>query len=131
MRFPDPERPYVVVICGKPVEGEVEDRVSRVQHEMRRLEQRRIASDERHGAWSEVVLEPPGRVRPDVEGAVDHRPRTPRCDGVEDLDAEQRRHDDLGLGISCHLGDRAGRLLRPFVHALLHDRPCCGRIAAG
>ena len=111
-------------------EGEVEGLICRVQHEISSIGQRGEVTDQRHCAGPEVDIERPGRIASDIEAAVDDRPGAGRRDGTQDLDAEQRRDDELGSGLAHHAGDRARGLGRPRGHALLHDRACGDEVTA-
>src|SRR6202011_1210533 len=72
--LPDTERSDVVMTRGQVGEGIVEDLVGCMQDEIRRLEQLRIALDQGDRTRANVLFDRAGRVRTDIEGAVDHRP---------------------------------------------------------
>src|SRR5205823_14787876 len=73
-RLPDTKRSDVVMAWREPVEGEVEDLVGGVQHQIRAFQQRRVAREQRDRARADVLLDRTGWIRTDVKGAIDHRP---------------------------------------------------------
>ena len=68
---------------------QVEDLIGGMQDETGRVEEPRIATDERDGAGCEVLLDGALHRSPHVEGAVDDCPRLRRRHAMQDLDAEQ------------------------------------------
>src|SRR5438309_1116623 len=67
--FPDAEGTDVMVIWRELDEAKVKDLVCGVKHQVRGPEQGRVATDQGNGARPEILLEPTGGIRPDIEGA--------------------------------------------------------------
>src|ERR1051325_4163713 len=104
------------------IEAEVEDLVSGMQYHIRCSHESRIPAEQRNGAYADILLEWPRWRRAQVKSAVDHRPRAPRRGALNDLDAEQRRHDGVRPPLGDDPADRLRGFFSPCGHALFHKR---------